>query len=210
VKSSIAKFIVPLSGVGGGGGRGRASKRGACVGVHSDGLGAGQTVVVAHAGDSGARDDDGPGAGETAATVRNENEWGVLLCYFQRLCRVPAIWHSTKYTLPSVGSSSTRQRLFYFFINSLASVPPPPSWHSTKNVVLSVFPQHSTKNICIFFFNPPNFLWFVTTLYALTCSILIQLSKCLLLLFDLVSIIGFLWMIQIWTASDSKHGKSWM
>jgi hypothetical protein len=60
--------------------------------------------------------------GETAAAVRNENEWGILLCYFTVLvecqhlalgkvyfaeCRI--VEHSTKIVL--------------FFINSLPSVP---------------------------------------------------------------------------------------
>jgi hypothetical protein len=39
----------------------------------------------------------------------------------------------------------------------------------------SVFCGHSAKQICIFLFWPPNFLWYVPTLYRPTCTILGQL-----------------------------------
>jgi hypothetical protein len=39
----------------------------------------------------------------------------------------------------------------------------------------SVFCGHSAKKICIFLFWPPNFLWYVPTLYRPTCTILGQL-----------------------------------
>ena len=96
--------------------------------------------------------------------------------------------------------------------------------HSTNLPLCRVFPVehsanlyfaeclfwHSAKYIFIFFFFPPNFLWCVPTVCRPTYSILAQLSKCLLYLLDLVRLIEFLRIIQIWTASHSKNGKRWM
>jgi hypothetical protein len=39
----------------------------------------------------------------------------------------------------------------------------------------SVFSGHSSKHIYLFLFWPPNFLWYVPTLYRPTCTILGQL-----------------------------------
>jgi hypothetical protein len=44
-----------------------------------------------------------------------------------------------------------------------------------KKPVLSVIPGHSAKYFFIFFFLQPNFLWYNSTLYRPTCTILTQL-----------------------------------
>jgi hypothetical protein len=122
--------------------------------------------------------------------------------FISLLCRVPAIWHSTKiflilkYSLPSARSralgkdgfaecqlTSTRERSV---LGSLPSAIPSAlgkedSLPSVNQLTLgkAFFTEclfwHSVKHIFIFLFWQPNFLWYVSTLCRHICTILRQL-----------------------------------
>jgi hypothetical protein len=104
------------------------------------------------------------------------------------------IWHSTKYFLSSVLDLTLSIDYFNFFETSLLS-----TTLSTLDKVYFYFFLFSFK-----------LFYCLSTVCIPTCSIFAQLSKCLLYLLDLVRLIEFLRIIQIWTASHSKNGKQWM
>jgi hypothetical protein len=57
-------------------------------------------------------------------------------------------------------------------------------------------------------FFSPNFFYYVRTLYRPTCLSLAQLSKCLLYPLDLVHLIEFLWIIQIFELQVTRRMKN--
>jgi hypothetical protein len=106
------------------------------------------------------------------------------VCY---LCQVPE-W-------------DTRQRFFFAEC---------PTVTLGKNIFCRVSSRDTRQSLFAFYSFSPNFFYCIHMVSGPTCSTLAHFSKCLLYLLDLVHLIEFLWIIQIWIVSHWKNGKQWM